>query len=53
MNPNRNTAFTRTRGIGDYMDHTSELYQSADAYFAALDNADRLEPGETLAFNTV
>ena len=53
MNPNTNTAFTRTRGVGDYMDPASELYQQTDAYFAGLENADVFAPGETLTFTTM
>lgn len=49
LEPNGNTTFTRTRGVGDYMDTSSELYKEADAYFAGLDNADSLTDGETLA----
>ncbi|WP_292919817.1 LPXTG cell wall anchor domain-containing protein, partial [Oscillibacter sp. CAG:155] len=35
MNPNRNTEFTRTRGIGDYMEGT-DLWKATDAYLASL-----------------
>ena len=35
MNPNRNTKFTRTRGIGDYMEGT-DLWKATDAYLASL-----------------
>ena len=49
MNSNRNTAFTRTRGIGDYMT-VEALYQQTDDYFDNLENADLLEKGETMAF---
>ncbi len=35
MNPNWNTTFTRTRGIGDYMSG-STLSEQADQYFASL-----------------
>ena len=48
LNPNRNTSFTRTRGIGDYMPGT-DLYAKTDAYLTAslpLDTA--YEGGDTL-----
>ncbi len=52
MDPNRNTAFTRSRGIGDYM--TDEALQSqTDAYFAGLENADCLETGNEICFDAV
>lgn len=51
LEPNRNTAFTRTRGIGDYTDVSGALYQQTDAYFAGLENADVLAPGESLTFD--
>ena len=50
LNPNRNTAFTRTHGVGDYLDTNSALYKQADSYFAGLENADSFVGGETLAF---
>lgn len=51
MDPNRGTAFTRTRGVGDYADSSSELYQQTDSYFASLENADSLTNGESVTFD--
>lgn len=51
MNPNSNTSFTRTRGVGDYADSSSELYQQTDSYFASLENADSLTNGESVTFD--
>ncbi len=48
LNPNSNTAFTRTRGIGDYMEGT-ELYDTTDAFFTAL-TTDTLLNGESTEF---
>ena len=50
LEPNRNTVFTRTRGVGDYMDHSSALYAQTDAFFAGLENADSFLNGETMEF---
>lgn len=52
LEPNRNTDFTRTRGVGDYADHAGALYQNTDAYFAGLEHADTLESGQALSFET-
>lgn len=35
LDPNKNTAYTRAHGIGDYRDGT-DLYAQTDAYFAGL-----------------
>lgn len=43
--------FTRTRGIGDYLDTSSDLYQQTNSYFASLENADSLAPGESVTFD--
>ena len=48
LNPNSNTAFTRTRGIGDYMEGTA-LYDTTDAFFTAL-TTDTLLNGESTEF---
>ena len=45
------TDFSRTRGIGDYADSSSELYQQTNRYFASLTNADPLAPGESVTFD--
>ena len=50
LNPNSNTGFTRTRGVGDYMDIGSALYQQTDSYLTGLENADSLANGDTIAF---
>lgn len=52
FNPNRNTAFTRTRGVGDYDEISSELYQQTNRYFQSLENASDLMSGEELTFET-
>ncbi len=52
MNPNRNTVFTRSRGVGDYMSDKT-LQSQADTYFAGLENADCMETGSTVSFDTV
>lgn len=51
LNPNRNTSFTRTRGIGDYADSSSNLYQQTNSYFASLENANSLATGESVTFD--
>ena len=51
LNPNRNTSFTRTRGVGDYADSSSDLYQQTNGYFASLENADSLATGESITFD--
>lgn len=51
LNPNRNTSFTRTRGIGDYADSSSELYQQTNSYFASLENANSLTKGKSVTFD--
>lgn len=51
LNPNRNTSFTRTRGVGDYADSSSNLYQQTNGYFASLENADSLATGESITFD--
>lgn len=53
MDPNRGTAFTRTRGVGDYTDASSALYQQTNSYFASLENADFLTNGESVTFNMI
>ena len=47
----KNTNFTRTRGVGDYADSSSELYQQTNSYFASLENADSLTPGKSISFD--
>lgn len=51
MDPNRGTAFTRTRGVGDYTDASSALYQQTNSYFASLENADFLTNGKSVTFD--
>lgn len=52
LNPNDDGVdFSRTRGIGDYADANSELYQQTNSYFASLENADSLAPGESITFD--
>lgn len=52
LNPNGDGVdFSRTRGIGDYADANSELYQQTNSYFASLENADSLAPGESMTFD--
>lgn len=52
LNPNGDGVdFSRTRGIGDYADASSELYQQTNRYFASLENADSLAPGESMTFD--
>ena len=51
MNPIKNIAFTRTRGVGDYMDTSGELYKKTDAFYAGLENADSLTQDEALEFS--
>lgn len=49
MNPNgTGVNFTRTLGLGDYLDHSTDPYMQADAYISGLKNADGLSKGESL-----
>ncbi len=51
LDPIRGTVFSRSHGVGDYLADTA-LAAKTDAYFAGLENADALAPGETLSFDT-
>ena len=52
LNPNGDGVdFSRTRGIGDYADSSSELYQQTNSYFASLENANSLATGESVTFD--